>query len=33
MEFVQQVHEALGLPAPGPDDRVREDDLQMFPVG
>jgi adenylate cyclase len=33
VEFIQQVHEALGLPRPEPDDRVREDDLQMFAVG
>jgi adenylate cyclase len=31
--FVQRVHDALGLPEPQPDDRVREDDLTMFPVG
>ncbi len=33
MEFVERIHEALGLPAPLPENRVREDDLQMFPVG
>jgi adenylate cyclase len=33
LDFVQRVHEALGLPAPLADDRVREDDLHMFPVG
>ncbi|TMK79765.1 MAG: adenylate/guanylate cyclase domain-containing protein [Actinobacteria bacterium] len=33
MEFVERMHEALGLPTPLPEDRVREDDLQMFPVG
>lgn len=33
IEFIQQVHEALGLPRPEPDDRVREDDLEMFAVG
>jgi adenylate cyclase len=31
--FVQRVHEALGLPAPEPDDSVREDDRQMFAIG
>jgi adenylate cyclase len=33
VEFVQQVHEALGLPRPEPEDRVRQDDLKMFAVG
>jgi adenylate cyclase len=33
MDFVERMHEALGLPTPLPEDRVREDDLQMFPVG
>ena len=33
MEFVERVHEALGLPRPFPEDRVREDDMQMFPSG
>lgn len=33
VEFIQQVHEALGLPRPEPDDRVRQDDLEMFSVG
>jgi adenylate cyclase len=33
LDFVQRVHEALGLPAPSLNDRVREDDLNMFPVG
>jgi adenylate cyclase len=33
MEFVERVHEALGLPAPLADDRVREDDMLMFPTG
>jgi adenylate cyclase len=33
MEFVERIHEALGLPTPRAEERVREDDLQMFPVG
>jgi adenylate cyclase len=33
MEFVERIHEALGLPVPVAEDRVREDDLQMFPIG
>jgi adenylate cyclase len=33
MEFVQRIHEALGLPVPVAEDRVREDDMQMFPIG
>jgi adenylate cyclase len=33
MEFVERIHEALGLPVPAADDRVREDDIQMFSVG
>jgi adenylate cyclase len=33
MEFVERVHEALGLPTPLAEERVREDDMQMFPVG
>jgi adenylate cyclase len=33
MEFVERIHEALGLPAPSAEDRVREDDMQMFPIG
>jgi adenylate cyclase len=33
LDFVQRAHEALGLPAPLPGDRVREDDMPMFPVG
>ncbi len=33
MEFVQQVHESLGLPRPVPADRIREDDAEMFAVG
>jgi adenylate cyclase len=33
MEFVERIHEALGLPAPRAEERVREDDMQMFPVG
>src|SRR2546427_3317044 len=33
MKFVERIHEALGLPAPLAEERVREDDLQMFPVG
>ena len=32
IEFVQRVHEALGLPTPSLDDPVREDDVSMFPV-
>jgi adenylate cyclase len=32
-DFIERVHEALGLPPPSPDDRVREDDMQMFPIG
>jgi adenylate cyclase len=32
MEYVQQVHDALGLPRPGPNDLVREDDAEMFPI-
>ncbi len=33
MEFVERIHEALGLPVPSAEDRVREDDMQMFPIG
>lgn len=33
MEFVERIHEALGLPVPAAEDRVREDDMQMFPIG
>jgi adenylate cyclase len=33
MEFVERIHEALGLPVPSTEDRVREDDMQMFPIG
>ena len=33
VEFVQRVHEALGLPRPDAGDRVREDDAKMFAVG
>jgi adenylate cyclase len=33
MEFVERTYEAVGLPAPLAEERVREDDLQMFPVG
>jgi len=33
IEFIQQIHEALGLRRPDPDDRVREDDLEMFAGG
>lgn len=33
MEFVQRIYEALGHPVPSAEDRVREDDLQMFPIG
>jgi adenylate cyclase len=33
MEFVQQVHEALGLPRPEPGDPIREDDAEMFGIG
>ena len=33
MEFVERAHEALGLPTPAADDRVREDDMLMFPTG
>ena len=32
MEYVQQVHDALGLPRPEPDDLIREDDAEMFPI-
>ena len=32
IDFVRRVHDALGLPEPSPEDRVREDDLTMFPV-
>jgi adenylate cyclase len=32
IEYVQQVHDALGLPRPEPDDLVREDDAEMFPI-
>jgi adenylate cyclase len=32
-DFVERVHEALGLVPPSAEDRVREDDMQMFPVG
>jgi len=31
-EFVEMIHEAMGLPRPMPEERVREDDLQMFPT-
>jgi len=33
MEFVERIHEALGLPVPSAEDRVREEDMQMFPIG
>jgi adenylate cyclase len=33
VDFIQQMHEALGLPRPEPDDRVREDDLEVFAGG
>src|SRR6266508_3625797 len=33
MEFVQQVHESLGLPRPDPSDPIREDDAEMFAIG
>ncbi len=33
LEFVERIHEALGLPVPSAEDRVREDDMQMFPIG
>ncbi len=33
MEFVERAHEALGLPRPLAEDRVREDDMQMFATG
>jgi hypothetical protein len=33
MAFVERIHEAVGLPVPAAHDRVREDDLQMFPIG
>jgi adenylate cyclase len=33
MEFVERIHEAVGLPVPSPGDHVREDDMQMFPIG
>src|SRR6266545_1510215 len=33
MEFVQQVHEPLGLPRPDPSDPIREDDAEMFAIG
>jgi adenylate cyclase len=32
-DFVERVHEALGLVPPSPQDRIREDDLAMFPIG
>jgi adenylate cyclase len=32
IEFVQLAHDALGLPRPEPDDLVREDDAEMFPI-
>jgi adenylate cyclase len=32
-DFVERVHESLGLAPPSPDGRVREDDMQMFPGG
>lgn len=33
MEFVQRIHEALGLPVPSAEDRVREDDMGLFVIG
>jgi adenylate cyclase len=33
VDFIQQMHEALGLARPEPDDRVREDDLEIFAGG
>ncbi len=33
MDFVERIHVALGLPVPSAEDRVREDDMQMFPIG
>ncbi|HYT80953.1 MAG TPA: adenylate/guanylate cyclase domain-containing protein [Actinomycetota bacterium] len=33
MEFVQQVHESLGLPRPDPSDPIREDEAEMFAIG
>ncbi len=32
LEFLQDVYAGLGLPQPGPQDRVRQDDLDMAPV-
>jgi len=32
MAFVERIHEAVGLPVPAAHDRVREDDMQMFPI-
>src|SRR5436309_12167623 len=31
-EFVERIHEAIGLPQPKEDGLVREDDAQMFPL-
>src|SRR5205823_10142700 len=33
VSYVQQIHQALGLPRPEPEDPVRDDDLQMFATG
>ncbi|HEX6263034.1 MAG TPA: adenylate/guanylate cyclase domain-containing protein [Actinomycetota bacterium] len=33
MDFVQRAYEVLGLPVPSGQDPVREDDMQMFPIG
>jgi adenylate cyclase len=33
MELVERIHEALGLPVPSAQDCVREDDMQLFPIG
>ena len=32
-DLVERIHEALGLVPPSPDDRIREDDMEMFPIG
>ncbi len=33
IDFVERAHEALGLPPPVAAERVREDDMHMFPAG
>lgn len=33
MEFVQRIFEVLGLPVPSAEDLIREDDMQIFPIG